>query len=477
MFTNIKAPKMPGSEEDTWNATETGNKDSSDHPDRTIQNFKPTTNFTQNLNRPSSSRHSPRLVVPLRENESSRAEDLLVSDLTHFYPIKDDAEFADGTSFPIDNTVPAVTFTRSQSGKLYRPESNTPYFEYHPWKSDGLQLDEIFPLKFRACNNDQTTQTDFEMNGITVDFTDHVKENFKANEALGGMTSHANHEDHFYCTTKNADSQSKQSEIDFHDVDLDRGYIDKILESPEVCEPPICETPTRPVPKCKRRLIFSEPENHSEVHSISNENKYLSGVHPLRNSLDIKDKKVKDFKECNLKEIRKAFLNINSNSWYLNKPPNLLPNRPSSSDEKSPSPLHNPSTLEESRPLPPDCPPSVEERPSSPPLPISLENGMTQLAMDEGARFNHASNFYTRCDPLPTRQQYTILPQDNNIQSSQYRPHNETSPFTKISQYNVTSPCNISQSNRIPYQYRHRSSYNKAPHPSQLPYPKWIIRN
>jgi hypothetical protein len=484
---------VPTTKEDAWTETK---KDSFDY----IRTKTYMRAFSQNFHHPSPLRHS---CLASQEN-SPKTEDLLISDLTHFHPIKDDAEFADGTSFVIDNTVPAVTFSRSESGKLYRPESNTPYFEYHPWKSDGLQLNEIFPLiKFRACKNDQTTQTDFEMNEVTTDLsvTDSVEESSRTNEtteALNGdneqyfeviktdqdsaektldanetsdedsteknseanepsdeMTSHTSHENRCSSKTEITGSQSKSKINENLHIDCILSIISDNSEVKEIsCEPPICETPTRPVRKCRRRLIFGDPENHSEVPSISSELTSLPGIHPLpSDSLDMKDEKIQDRENITLKEIREAFLN--SKSWYLNKPWSF--DYSSSSEEDLPDQAVDenwslpsdylrhyrcPSSAEQRSLLPTDCPPSVEQRPSSPSnhLPTLEENRASmQFASDEGATFNYASNLNPSCHSLPSLQPESFP--DNNMQSSQHPPHNITSPST--SQYNITYPRNI----------------------------------
>jgi len=212
---------------------------------------------TRNSNSSPNSWHGADGLVSLPRDIPSQREDLLISDLTHFRPIEDnEIEFADGTSFTIDDVIPAITFMRSESGRLYRPGSNTPYFEYHHWKSNGLQLNEIFPLKFRACNNDQTTQTDFETNGIIIDPPDSVEQNEETNP------------NEHLCNIENAASV-RQNEDNLLNIDLNQFKFldDSEAENTPSNEPPISETPVRRVQKCKRRLTFDSSENALPISS------------------------------------------------------------------------------------------------------------------------------------------------------------------------------------------------------------------
>ncbi|EZA53721.1 hypothetical protein X777_06828 [Ooceraea biroi] len=88
---------------------------------------------------------------------NSEPEDLLTSSRTHFRPIREDGEWADGTTFPIDNSVERITYRRSESGRLYLPGSETPYREYR----DNIERQsESFVIRFRVRQNDVATQAD-----------------------------------------------------------------------------------------------------------------------------------------------------------------------------------------------------------------------------------------------------------------------------------------------------------------------------
>lgn len=86
-------------------------------------------------------------------------EDLLTSPRTHFRPIRDDREWADGTTFSIDNSVERIAYRRSESGRLYLPGSETPHMEYR--ENIGQAQSESFVIRFRVRQHDQAVQTDF----------------------------------------------------------------------------------------------------------------------------------------------------------------------------------------------------------------------------------------------------------------------------------------------------------------------------
>lgn len=90
-------------------------------------------------------------------------EDLLTSERTHFRPIKED-KWADGTTFPVNNTIERIAYRRSESGNLlYLPGSETPYMEYqeNPEESRKSSASPNFTLKFRVRQGcDKSVQTD-----------------------------------------------------------------------------------------------------------------------------------------------------------------------------------------------------------------------------------------------------------------------------------------------------------------------------
>lgn len=88
-------------------------------------------------------------------------EDLLTSMRTHFRPIKDDGHWADGTTFPVNNTVERVAYRRSESGNLlYLPGGESPYMEYR--ESDAVMppVSTNLTLKFRVRQCDKGVQTE-----------------------------------------------------------------------------------------------------------------------------------------------------------------------------------------------------------------------------------------------------------------------------------------------------------------------------
>ncbi|CAK9805965.1 Uncharacterized protein KIAA0232 [Anthophora quadrimaculata] len=77
-------------------------------------------------------------------------EDLLTSARTHFRPIKDDGQWADGTTFPVNNTLERVAYRRSESGNLlYLPGGESPYMEYRENDSPLPPVSSNLTLKFR----------------------------------------------------------------------------------------------------------------------------------------------------------------------------------------------------------------------------------------------------------------------------------------------------------------------------------------
>ncbi|XP_015585439.1 uncharacterized protein LOC107263102 isoform X2 [Cephus cinctus] len=77
-------------------------------------------------------------------------EDLLTSNRTHFRPIKDDGHWADGTTFPVNNTLERVAYRRSESGNLlYLPGGESPYMEYRESDSPPPAASSNLTLKFR----------------------------------------------------------------------------------------------------------------------------------------------------------------------------------------------------------------------------------------------------------------------------------------------------------------------------------------
>lgn len=98
-------------------------------------------------------------VVNLEEPD----EDLLTSARTHFRPIKEDGHWADGTTFPVNNSLERVAYRRSDSGNLlYLPGGESPYMEY---RDSTLPLPAIpatatLTLKFRVRQCDKCVQTE-----------------------------------------------------------------------------------------------------------------------------------------------------------------------------------------------------------------------------------------------------------------------------------------------------------------------------
>ena len=90
-------------------------------------------------------------------------EDLLTSARTHFRPIRDDGHWADGTTFPVNDTVERVAYRRSESGNLlYLPGGESPYMEY---KEDDTSpasspVSSNLTLKFRVRQCDKSIQTE-----------------------------------------------------------------------------------------------------------------------------------------------------------------------------------------------------------------------------------------------------------------------------------------------------------------------------
>ncbi|KAG8040311.1 hypothetical protein G9C98_000882 [Cotesia typhae] len=77
-------------------------------------------------------------------------EDLLTSARTHFRPIKDDGNWVDGTTFPVNNNYESVNYRRSSCGNLlYLPNDDNPYMEYHETI--------IVPLSSSSASNTSTT--------------------------------------------------------------------------------------------------------------------------------------------------------------------------------------------------------------------------------------------------------------------------------------------------------------------------------
>ncbi|XP_043526525.1 uncharacterized protein LOC122537437 isoform X2 [Frieseomelitta varia] len=88
-------------------------------------------------------------------------EDLLTSARTHFRPIKDDGQWADGTTFPVNNTLERVAYRRSESGNLlYLPGGESPYMEYRENDSPLPPISSNLTLKFRVRQCDKSVQTD-----------------------------------------------------------------------------------------------------------------------------------------------------------------------------------------------------------------------------------------------------------------------------------------------------------------------------
>ncbi|XP_015122330.1 uncharacterized protein LOC107044805 isoform X2 [Diachasma alloeum] len=92
-------------------------------------------------------------------NDGDDDEDLLTSARTHFCPIKDDGNWVDGTTFPVNNNFERVAYRRSDSGNLlYLPGGESPYMEYR----DDTVMPQVpgFTLKFRVHQCDKSIQTD-----------------------------------------------------------------------------------------------------------------------------------------------------------------------------------------------------------------------------------------------------------------------------------------------------------------------------
>lgn len=88
-------------------------------------------------------------------------EDLLTSARTHFRPIKDDGHWADGTTFPVNNTLERVAYRRSESGNLlYLPGGESPYMEYRESDSPVSPVSSNLTLKFRVRQCDKCVQTE-----------------------------------------------------------------------------------------------------------------------------------------------------------------------------------------------------------------------------------------------------------------------------------------------------------------------------
>lgn len=93
-------------------------------------------------------------------------EDLLTSAKTHFRPIKDDSNlddvnWADGTTFPVNNALERVAYRRSESGHLlYLPGGESPYMEYRENNSPIPSASSNLTLKFRVRQCDKCVQTE-----------------------------------------------------------------------------------------------------------------------------------------------------------------------------------------------------------------------------------------------------------------------------------------------------------------------------
>ncbi|CAL1688318.1 unnamed protein product [Lasius platythorax] len=75
--------------------------------------------------------------------------------------LKDDGHWADGTTFPVNNTVERVAYRRSESGNLlYLPGGESPYMEYR--ESDAVMppVSTNLTLKFRVRQCDKSVQTE-----------------------------------------------------------------------------------------------------------------------------------------------------------------------------------------------------------------------------------------------------------------------------------------------------------------------------
>ncbi|XP_012260951.2 uncharacterized protein LOC105688889 isoform X2 [Athalia rosae] len=89
-------------------------------------------------------------------------EDLLTSARTHFRPIKEDGHWADGTTFPVNNSLERVAYRRSESGNLlYLPGGESPYMEYRESTSPlPATIPATLTLKFRVRQCDKCVQTE-----------------------------------------------------------------------------------------------------------------------------------------------------------------------------------------------------------------------------------------------------------------------------------------------------------------------------
>ncbi|XP_046750011.1 uncharacterized protein LOC124413466 isoform X1 [Diprion similis] len=97
-------------------------------------------------------------VVNLQEPD----EDLLTSARTHFRPIKEDGHWADGTTFPVNNSIERIAYRRSDSGHLlYLPGGESPYMEYRERTSpSSAPKPATLTLKFRVRQCDKCVQTE-----------------------------------------------------------------------------------------------------------------------------------------------------------------------------------------------------------------------------------------------------------------------------------------------------------------------------
>ncbi|XP_023247760.1 uncharacterized protein LOC111642761, partial [Copidosoma floridanum] len=90
-------------------------------------------------------------------------EDLLTSARTHFRPIKEDGNWTDGTTFPVNNALERVAYRRSDSGNLlYLPDGESPYMEYRENLSApiAVAVPSNLTLKFRVRQCDKGIQTE-----------------------------------------------------------------------------------------------------------------------------------------------------------------------------------------------------------------------------------------------------------------------------------------------------------------------------
>lgn len=95
-------------------------------------------------------------------------EDLLTSVHSHFRPINEKVElsthrYADGTSFPVQNSLDKVNYKRSESGMMYVDSEYGTSKKYLEYKSaENVWSTSEFVLKFNICQNDKACQTDFD---------------------------------------------------------------------------------------------------------------------------------------------------------------------------------------------------------------------------------------------------------------------------------------------------------------------------